>query len=60
MDFLRAGDILIDRLKTGKSMPTKEMLLIETYALRIQSLVRVLDGYDKIASSVKRTFDVAR
>ena len=39
IEYLRAGDILIDRLKTGKVLSAEEAQYVETYTARIRSLM---------------------
>jgi len=39
-EYLRAGDILIARLKTGKALTAEELQYVETYTTRIQSFLK--------------------
>jgi len=50
-DFIRATEILIARLKAGKPMSKHEIMLVQSYALRTNSLVSVLKSYDRLAES---------
>ncbi len=38
-EYLRAGDILIARLKTGKALSAEESRYVEIYTTRIRSLM---------------------
>jgi hypothetical protein len=38
-EYLRAGDILIDRLKTGTVLSAEEAQYVESYTTRIRSLM---------------------
>lgn len=39
-EYLRASEMLIALLKTGKALSQKEMGYIETYTIRIRSLLK--------------------
>ena len=39
-EYLRAGDILIARLKTGAALTAEELRYVETYTTRIQSFLK--------------------
>lgn len=39
-EYLRSSEILIALLKTGKALSQEEMGYIETYTMRIQSLLK--------------------
>ena len=47
IEYLRAGDILIDRLKSGKALTAEETKYIEGYTARITSLLASLNPTEK-------------
>ena len=57
-DFLRVADILFARLQTGKPLSKRESVLLQSYALRVHSLVSILNGYDSLAAVRKITTDL--
>jgi hypothetical protein len=58
-DFIRATEILIARLKAGKPMSKNEIMLVQSYSLRTNSLVSMLKSYDRLALSRNITSDVS-
>jgi hypothetical protein len=59
-DFLRVADVLFARLKTGKPLSKTETILLQSYALRVHSLVSILSGYDSLAAARKITTDLCK
>ena len=57
-EFIRATEVLIARLKTGKPMSKNEIMLVQSYSLRTSSLVSVLKSYDRLAETRKITSDL--
>jgi hypothetical protein len=57
-EFLRATEVLIARLKTGKPMSKNEIMLVQSYSLRTNSLVSLLKSYDRLAETRKITSDL--
>jgi len=57
-EFIRATEVLIARLKTGKPMSKNEIMVVQSYSLRINSLVSVLKSYDRLAESRNITSDL--
>lgn len=57
-EFLRATEVLLARLKTGKPMSQKEVMLVQSYSLRATSLVSLLKSYDCLAESRNITQDL--
>jgi hypothetical protein len=59
-DFLRVADVLFARLNTGKRLSKGETLLLQSYALRVHSLVSILSGYDRLEAARKITTDLCK
>jgi hypothetical protein len=59
-DFLRVADVLFARLKTGKPLSKSEAILLQSYALRVHSLVSILSGYDSLEAARKITTGLCR
>jgi hypothetical protein len=54
-EFIRATEVLIARLKTGKPMSKNEIMLVQSYSLRTNSLASLLKSYDRLAEARKVT-----
>jgi hypothetical protein len=57
-EFIRATEVLISRLKTGKPMSKNEIMLVQSYSLRTNSLASVLKSYDRLDETRKITSDL--
>jgi hypothetical protein len=57
-EFIRVTEVLIARLKTGKPMSKNEIMLVQSYSLRTNSLASLLKSYNRLDETRKITSDL--